>query len=203
MSDNRKPVITIGIIAVNVIVFFVLSMFGMTENGAFMLEHGAMYVPYIIEKEEYYRLFTSIFMHFGFTHLMNNMVILFFLGGVLEEELGRWKYLILYLFSGLGGNVLSAAMDVKTGSYAVSAGASGAIFGVIGGLLCIVLGNQGHLYYVSTRGIVFITVCSIYHGFTSTGVDNMAHIGGLVSGFLAAVILYRKRHCKGSADIRF
>lgn len=133
---------------------------------------------------------------------MNNMVMFFFLGSVLEEETGRWKYLLIYILSGLGGNILSAVMDISSGNYTVSAGASGAIFGVIGALLWVVIRNHGHLGTLSGRGLVFMTVCSIYHGFTSTGVDNMAHIGGLLSGFLAAVILYRKRYRKRSVDIR-
>lgn len=193
--------VTIGIVAVNVIVFFGLSMFGMTESGEFMLQHGAMYVPYVQQQGEYYRLFTSIFLHFGFSHLMNNMVMLFFLGRVLEEEIGKWKYLLLYLISGLGGNILSAAVELKTGDFYISAGASGAIFGVIGALLYITIRNHGHLRGLNGRGMLFMTACSIYHGFTSTGVDNMAHIGGLVVGFLAAILLYRKRYSKRSADV--
>lgn len=193
--------VTIGIVVINVIVFFGLSMFGMTENGGFMLQHGAMYLPYVIQQEEYYRLFTSMFLHFGFSHLMNNMIMLFFLGRVLEEEIGKWKYLLLYLFSGVAGNILSAVMELKTGEFYISAGASGAIFGVIGALLYITIRNHGRLRELSGRGMLFMTACSIYHGFASAGVDNMAHIGGLLAGFLAAILLYRKRYGKCSADM--
>lgn len=201
MGSRRRPVFTIGIIAINVITFVILSVFGMTEDGGFMLQHGAMYVPYIIDQKEYYRLFTSIFLHFGFSHLMNNMIMLFFLGSVLEEELGRWKYLFLYVLTGLGGNLLSMLMDIKTGTYYVSAGASGAIFGVIGALIFIVIVNHGQLHNLSGRGIIFMAACSIYHGFSSTGVDNMAHIGGLLVGCMAASVLYRKPHRKSRTDM--
>lgn len=199
MSGKKKPIITIGIVVINIAVFLGLSLFGMTEDAVFMLEHGAMYVPYITEQEEYYRLFTCLFLHFGFSHLMNNMVMLFFLGSVLEEEMGRWKYLIVYILSGLGGNMLSLVMELKVGEYAVSAGASGAVFGVIGALFYVVIRNQGRLRGVSGRGIIFMVVCSLYHGFTSAGIDNMAHIGGLLAGFLAAVIVYRK-NCESSSN---
>lgn len=202
MSNKKKPLITVLIVGINLVIFFILAMFGMTEDGAYMLKHGAMYVPYIVNDKEYYRLFTSVFLHFGFDHLMNNMVMLFFLGSVLEEEIGSLKYLCIYLLSGLGGNLLSAFIDVKTGNYVVSAGASGAIFGIIGALLFIVIRNHGRLGNMSGRGLIFMTVCSIYHGFTSAGVDNMAHVGGLLSGFVIAVILYRKRYGKGRANIR-
>ena len=202
MAQRRKPIITIIIAAVNIAVFVWLSLFGMTENGAYMLEHGAMYLPFVVEYKEYYRMFTSMFLHFGFSHLMNNMMMLFFLGGVLEEELGRFRYVFLYLLSGLGGNILSAFFDWRTGNFAISAGASGAIFGVIGALLFIVIKNRGRLGTLNTRGMVIMVACSLYHGFTSSGIDNMAHIGGLLSGFLTGAVLYRKRNCKSSAGVQ-
>lgn len=198
MPIKKRPIITIGIIAINILVFVWLSFFGMTEDGSYMLEHGAMFVPLVLGNHEYYRLITSIFLHFGFAHLMNNMVMLFFLGSILEEEIGSFKYLLLYFVSGVAGNILSAFMDLKTGEFVISAGASGAIFGVIGALLIIVTKNHGHLRTLDGRGMVFIVVCSLYHGFISTGVDNMAHIGGLLSGILLAFILYRKRQSKRS-----
>lgn len=198
MPIKKRPIITIGIIAINILVFVWLSFLGMTEDGSYMLEHGAMFVPLVLGNHEYYRLITSIFLHFGFAHLMNNMVMLFFLGSILEEEIGSFKYLLLYFVSGVAGNILSAFMDLKTGEFVISAGASGAIFGVIGALLIIVAKNHGHLRTLDGRGMVFMVVCSLYHGFTSTGVDNMAHIGGLLSGILLAFILYRKRQSKRS-----
>ena len=201
MRKEERPVITIFLVAVNVVTFIVLSCFGMTENAVFMLDHGAMYVPYLVNHGNYYTLFTSMFLHFGFSHLMNNMLVLFLLGSVLEKELGRWKYLLLYLLSGLGGNVLSAAIDIVTENFYVSAGASGAIFGVIGGLLLIMIRNHGRLRTLSSRGLVFMVLCSFYHGFTSTGVDNMAHIGGLISGFIIAALLYRKSHMESGPYI--
>ena len=201
MRKDEKPVITILLVAVNIITFIVLSFFGRSEDASFMIDHGAMYVPYLIHYGDYSTLFTSMFLHFGFSHLMNNMLVLFLLGSVLEKEIGRWKYLLLYLLSGLGGNVLSAAADLITKKFFVSAGASGAIFGVIGALLLIMIRNHGHLRTLSSRGLVFMVICSLYHGFTSTGVDNMAHIGGLVSGFIVAALLYRKSNIESGPYI--
>ena len=90
------------------------------------------------------------------------------------------------------GNLLSLAADIHGGEYAVSAGASGAIFGIIGALLYIAIRNYGRVGSVSGRGIVFMIVITFYYGYSNTGVDNYAHIGGLISGFLLAVILYHK-----------
>ena len=197
MKKNKiKDPCTVALIAVNVIVFLFLSFRGMTEDGMFLLEHGAMYVPYMIEKGEYYRIFTSMFLHFGFDHLLNNMVILAAIGWNLEYEIGQLKFMILYLFSGLGGNLLSAYWDIRVGDYAVSAGASGAIFGVIGALLYVAIRNRGRIGDISGKGLVFMIILSLYYGYSSGGVDNMAHIGGLIAGFLLSVLLYRKKNRK-------
>ena len=192
---NKKWAQTPGsilLVIINVVVFFALSFKGMTEDAVFMLEHGAMYTPRVQVSGEYYRLFTSMFLHFGFEHLMNNMLILLVMGMVLEPQLGTVKYLILYLLSGLGGNVISAGWEWMTHDYAVSAGASGAIFGIIGGLLYIAIRNRGRIGNLTERGLIFMIVLSLYYGFTSSGVDNMAHIGGLLSGFIVGILLYRK-----------
>ena len=192
---------TVLLAAVNIIVFFVLTAQGMTEDGMFLLEHGAMYVPRVVEDGEYYRLFTSMFLQFGFEHLMNNMVTLVLIGWNLEIEIGKVKFLLIYIVSGLGGNVLSAWYEFRAADYAVSAGASGAIFGIIGALLYVALRNRGRIGEISGRGIVFMIIISLYYGFSSGNVDNMAHIGGLITGFLSGVLLYWKHNGKdGSAS---
>ena len=109
---QKKAPCTIALAAVNIIVFLILSFQGMTEDAGFMLEHGAMYTPDIIYAGKYYELFTCMFLHYGFEHLMNNMLALVLLGWQLEHELGRVKYVLLYLLSGLAGNLLSLSVDL-------------------------------------------------------------------------------------------
>ncbi len=190
---HRKPAYVNGaLIAVNILYYFWLELHGSTENAGYMVAHGAMYVPLIVEKKEYYRLLTSVFMHFGISHLVNNMIIQLVLGDNLERVLGKIKYLVFYLLCGVGANVFSMIVSINDYEWAVSAGASGAIFGVIGGLLYVVIRNRGQLEDLSTRQLVLFVVCSLYFGFSSTGIDNAAHIGGLVLGFLLAMIFYGK-----------
>lgn len=203
MMYRKKAPCTIALVGINVIVFFLLTFQGMTEDPMFMLGHGAMYVPMVLEKGEFYRLFTSMFLHFGFSHLMNNMLTLGLLGWQLELEIGTIKFAVIYLLSGLGGNVLSGLYEFQTADYAVSAGASGAIFGIIGALLYIAIRNQGRVGNVSGRGILFMIILSLYYGFTSTGIDNLAHIGGLVTGFLCGILLYWKRYSKPAPPVQF
>ena len=193
MYKRPEAVCTVGLIVVNIAVFLILSLFGDTENAYFMLEHGAMYDPAIIEGHEYYRILTSMFLHFGIQHLLNNMVLLGALGWNLELEIGRVRFLIIYFGSGIMGNLLSLFWDVSRGESVVSAGASGAIFGLMGALLYVVIANRGRLGRLSCRGMLFMVVLSLYFGFSSSGVDNFAHIGGLTGGFIMAVLLYRRK----------
>lgn len=190
---RRKAPCTIALAAVNVLVFLFLSFQGMTEDAGFMLEHGAMYVPDIIYMGKYYELFTSMFLHFGFEHLMNNMLTLVLLGYQLEYEVGKVRFLLIYFFSGIAGNLLSLAIELHTGDFAVSAGASGAIFGIVGALFYIALRNRGRIGSVSGRGLLFMVFLTLYFGYMSTGVNNAAHIGGVLGGFVLAVLLYHKK----------
>lgn len=195
MSDSytrKKAYVNTGLIAINVVYFLYMEMVGSTENTSFMVAHGAMYGPLVLGNGEYYRLLTSIFMHFGINHIMNNMLILFILGDNLERALGHVKYLFFYLFCGVGANIVSMLVNMGEFRNVVSAGASGAIFGVIGGLLYAVIINRGRLEDLSTRQLVVVILCSLYFGLTSTGVDNAAHISGLIIGIIMCIILYRK-----------
>ena len=193
MRQKPEAICTVTLIVINIAVFFILTLFGDTEDAVFMLQHGAMYAPYVTEGHEYYRIFTCLFLHFEIAHLLNNMVMLGALGWNLELEIGKIRYIIIYFGSGIIGNIISLCYDLTLQQPAVSAGASGAIFGLMGALLYVVIANRGRVGRLSGRGMLVMVALSLYFGLTSSGVDNLAHIGGLVSGFLLAVVLYRRR----------
>ena len=176
MRQKPEAICTVALIVINVAVFFILTMFGDTEDAVFMLQHGAMYEPYIIEGHEYYRIFTCLFLHFGITHLLNNMVLLGALGWNLELEIGKVRFVIIYFASGIIGNIVSLFYDLTLEQPAVSAGASGAIFGLMGALLYVVIANRGRLGRLSGRGMLVMVALSLYFGLSSSGVDNYAHI---------------------------
>lgn len=193
METFRKAPVNNTIILLNILVFLAVEISGGSLDTEHMISWGAMYAPLCLEKQEYYRLFTSIFLHFGMAHLANNMLVLYVLGDHLERAMGKIAYLFLYLAGGVGGNLLSLLLNMNKDSYAVSAGASGAVFAVMGGLIYVILINRGRLEDFTTRKLLIVAGLALYFGFTSTGVDNAAHVGGLLCGFVIALLLYRKR----------
>lgn len=190
MEEIKKEPVTALFILLNILIFLAVDFTGGSENTVHMIECGAAYPPLILENGEIYRLFTCMFLHFGISHLANNMLVLFVLGQRLEPVVGKIKFILIYLLGGLGGNVISLLAEVKKNEYAVSAGASGAVFAVMGAMIYVVIWSHGQLQDISTRQILIMAAFSLYFGFTSTGVDNAAHVGGMIMGFLLAVLLY-------------
>lgn len=189
-NRNRKAVVTTGLIVINTLIFFALSMEEMF-GGDRLMNWGVMYEPYILAGS-YYRLLSSIFLHFSWDHLVNNMIMLGAAGSLLERETGSVRFFIIYIFSGIFGNAVSFAVGLFTGSYAYSAGASGAVFGILGAVLIYILMNrrQGR---ISRKGIIFLIVFSLYMGFRSPGVDNAAHVGGLIGGAVGFLVTNLKK----------
>ena len=198
-NDLISPGVTATkiLIAINVIIFFYLMVLGDPEDAEFMMKHGALWTPAVLGGGQYYRIIFPIFMHFSVAHLFNNMLLLFFMGDVLEREFGKVKFLLFYMLTGICGNLLSILLESISGSYAVSAGASGAVFGVLGGLLYLILKNHGQLYYMTWKRMLFFIGYSLFAGYTSGEINNAAHLGGLVSGFLLAILFsFRKVESK-------
>lgn len=190
-SRKQAPVNTI-LILLNLLVFAAVEMTGSALDTMHMYRWGAAYAPAIVEGKEYFRLVSAMFLHFGIQHLGNNMLVLLFLGDCLERSIGKWKYLLLYFLGGVGANILSVYYEIIKMDNVVSAGASGAIFAVIGAMIYILLINKGRMENFTARRLIFMAALSLYLGVTSVGIDNMAHFGGLIFGFLLGILLYRK-----------
>lgn len=126
-------------------------------------------------------------------HILNNMVVLGAVGQIVEKAMGHVKLLIIFLVSGMCGSVLSYIVMLYNNDFAVSAGASGAIFGLVGALVWIVIANRGFYEGISRQQAVFMVILMIYYGVSTQGVDNWAHGGGLAGGFVISIVLYRKR----------
>ena len=190
---KNKNICTISLIVINIVVYVVLGMIGNPYDPVFMADHGAVFTPLVVYSKEYYRVFTSMFLHFGVEHLINNMIVLGALGMHLEPHIGKIRFIIIYMLSGLAGNILSIFADFYSASYPVSAGASGAVFGIMGSLAVVVIKNKGRIEGIDKKRMIFMIFLSLYLGFTSPGTDNLAHIGGLVAGALITAVLYRSK----------
>lgn len=185
---RSAPVTTI-LVLINIFVFILLEIGGSTEDLEYMVNHGALYAPLVLQGQ-YFRFFTSMFLHFGVKHIASNMLALFCLGSMVEQELGRIRYVLLYIISGLGASALSFAAAILSGSQNVAAGASGAIFGIIGALCMIMIKRRGHFRNMSPANVALMAGYSLFAGFTDIGVDNAAHIGGLIMGLIITAIIY-------------
>ena len=188
---NRRKV-NLAMAAINIVVFIVLEIIGDTSSAPFMLEHGASYAPLVLEGQ-YWRLFTSMFLHFGFEHLAYNMFSLIFLGDIVETVMGPVRYLIIYLGGGLCGNIVSVFLSMKTGKYAVAAGASGAIFACMGAFLYFALRNRRGFGRGNLQRLGMMVLLMIMQSLVDKGVDNAAHMGGLAAGFILAALLWHPK----------
>lgn len=188
--------VNIILVAINVIIFLIC-----TFTGDLLYNKGAFNVA-ALWRGEWYRLFTSVFLHWDVEHLFSNMIVLYCMGAIVERRLGAVPYTALYMLSGLAGNIFSMGYEMLTNAYRNSAGASGAVFGVEGALLFLVMANRGKLEFVTARRVAFAIAFSLYCGFTSAGVNDAAHVGGVLMGFAAAAVITACKKIKVFSDRR-
>ncbi len=189
----RVPVTQV-LIAANLLVFVVMLGFGAGiwhTSNSIQLDWGANFGP-ATKDGEWWRLGSALFLHFGLFHLAMNMLSLWDGGRLVERMYGPARFSLIYLVSGLGGNLLSL---VTQGDGAVSGGASGAIFGVYGALMVYLWRERGDLNPAEFKwlfwGAAGFSVVTIVLGLQITGIDNAAHIGGLLAGILSGIALAR------------
>lgn len=179
----KKPIVTYSLIFICILVFILMYVLGNGSTDNYTLLVFGANVDTLTKNGDYYRLFTSMFLHIGILHLLCNMYSLYIIGKEVENVFGKVKYLIIYLLSGIAGSILSLAFNHNT----ICAGASGAIFGLLGALLYFGYYYRTYLGATLTRSILPVIVLNLIIGFTSSGIDNAAHIGGLVGGILIAM----------------
>jgi rhomboid protease GluP len=184
--------VTYTLIGANVLVFIAMLFSGAGfwhSPSDIQLKWGANFGP-ATQDGEWWRLFTAMYLHFGIMHLSLNCLSLWESGQLVERMYGRWRFVGIYLTSGLFGNLLSL---VAQGNVAVSGGASGAIFGVYGAALIFLWRERAVIDAYEFRwlfgGGVAFSILTIVLGYIITGIDNYAHIGGLIAGMLASIYL--------------
>ena len=179
----KKPTATYSLILICILIFILMYILGNGSEDTYTLLKFGANLDVLTKNGQYYRLFTSMFLHIGIIHLLCNMYSLYIIGREVEIVFTKKKYLIIYLLSGIAGSILSLAFNHNT----VCAGASGAIFGLLGALLYFGYYYRAYLGASVTRSILPVVIINLIIGFASTGIDNAAHIGGLVGGILIAM----------------
>ena len=145
----------------------------------------------VLVQKEYWRLLTAVFLHSGLYHLGSNLFVQVLMGNAVERNLGHIKYLILYILSGVGGNVISVLYDRAQGVNTYSVGASGAVFGVMGALIVLIIKGRKKLRTGSSMLVRagFAVFYAVYAGLRTPYTNNAAHIGGLAFGAALGVLL--------------
>lgn len=181
----KKPTVTYAIIAICIFMFMMMYIFGQgSEDNYTLLKFGAS-LDILIKNGEYYRLFTCIFLHIGIVHLLCNIYSLYIVGKEVENLYGKLKYLIIFILSGICGSILSLAFNSNT----IGAGASGAIFGLLGAFLYFGYYYRAYLGNSITRAILPVLIVNLIIGLMSSSIDLAAHIGGLVGGILVSMMV--------------
>ena len=193
---QNLPIVCGTLVVINVIVYLIC-----TFTGDLLYNIGELDAVAVLRYGEYGRILSSTFLHAGIEHLFNNMVILFFPGAMIEKVTGHLQFLILYLLSGIGANICSLIYKVIAMERIASVGASGAIFGLDGVLLAWILLDRRSMPDVTPKRVILMIALSLYNGFTAQNVDNAAHVGGLLTGFLAGALLCMIRKQKRNREV--
>lgn len=172
--SSKKPTITYALIIINVLLYFIPLLLGFHDE---LVSKYCIFAP-SIRNGEYYRLLTGAFIHANILHLGCNCYALYVLGTQLESYLGKIKYTVIYILSAISASLFSMIFAKNT----ASVGASGAIFGIMGALLCFGYYYRVYLGNVLKSQIIPLIIFNLILGFTLSGIDNFAHIGGLLGG---------------------
>lgn len=190
---NSQPFVSIILLGINLLVYLLCMI-----TGNDLYDAGYCGVWDVLINQEYDRIIGAMFLHNDPEHLFSSMMLLGFMGSMLEKAIGHIPYTVIYFLSGIGGNILSLCVKWFSEDWSVSLGASGALFGLDGLLLAMALLMRDKLQGITLGGVLVMIALSLYSGFTGIGVDNAGHIGGLMVGFLLGVIVCAVKRWKHS-----
>jgi len=190
------PLVVSTILGMNALIFVLQSATGGSTNTFNLVRFGAQHGA-SIENGEYWRFITAAFLHIGILHFLVNAICLWQLGRLLERLYGATHFAFLYLASGVGGTLTSFFLNEFVSPQTVSAGASGAIFGVAGAMLVAGLRYSDQIPESIERafgtGILPFIAFNLYYGLTRGGIDNYAHVGGVLTGAVVGLVLHPYR----------
>lgn len=187
---RELPKASATLVIINVLVFILC-----VATGTVLYSYGGAGLKLLTGPDQYYRVISSLFLHVNGVHLFSNMLLLYFAGEIVEKAVKPWWFLLIYFASGIIGTGCVFVSDYINDTQVVVIGASGAVYGILGALLALVLFKRINTQYARLPRVVLAIFISIYSGFSQENVANLAHIGGVVSGFVIGLIcclIYRK-----------
>ena len=182
-AENPVPAV-ISLIVINVLIFLYTAFVSAKPLGMGMMDYD------LVSEGQVYRLITAMFLHSGIDHISGNMLSLFFMGTLAERAAGSVKFTVIYMLSGIAGNIASFYYEMFSGSRYTSVGASGAIYGILGAVIFLALKKSSGLNVTGRRLFIAVAYC-IYSSFAMPGIDYAAHIGGLIAGFIICALTVR------------
>lgn len=189
-SSMSGMMITCSILFINIVVFVIMDWsYDWSVYNSFVKQGGISYST-IIHNHQYYRFLTHMFIHGNINHLFGNMLVLFFIGTQVEKRLGRFRYTILYFVGGIVAAITSLGYNRIQDVSTLSIGASGAIFALVGALVAIVIFNRSEFAEIGIKRLLFFVALTIFSGMNTKGIDNAAHVGGLLAGLILGQVLY-------------
>ena len=185
LKDGIKnlPKATSAIVFINVVVFVLC-----TFTGTLLYNKGAVGLSLLTSPTQWYRVITSLFLHADAAHIFGNMVLLYFLGDIVEKEIKPLYFLLVYFLSGIMGCIFTFVNEYITGNPVIVIGASGAVFGLLGVLLSLVIFKRIKRSTMPIGRVMVVTVFTLFEGFGRANTANFAHLGGLCTGFAFGII---------------
>ena len=186
-ANNAAPVFTFMLAFANIAVMLLMYFQGYATMPIVVAARFGAIVPYLIwEAGEYYRLFTAMFVHFGWTHLFFNIAGILIFGTRIERYYNRLAYLVIYFISGLAASVASLIL-----TRGVSAGASGAVYGLLGAAFVYTRYTKRPMDMINNHILMVYIIMGLAMGFVVPGIDYYGHIGGLIAGIFVGFIFVR------------
>lgn len=183
---RSRPRVTYVMMGLLVAVFVIETLAGGSDNPRTLIQFGANFAP-LVTTGDYWRLFTANFLHIGLMHLAFNLYALYIIGIEVEMFYGPARFLVIYLLTGLSGAIASYAL-----TYGLSAGASTAIFGLIGTLVAFFVRNRdvfGAMSRSRLTNLMIIIAINVFYGMSVGTIDNFGHLGGFIGGLILGWLL--------------
>jgi len=183
-----QPILCYGLLALNLLVFLGMTLSSAGNTGYFAFHYLGIYAPAVMVRGEWWRLITAMFVHFDIFHLIANAFGIIVFGTRIERYFGRGAFFIIYFASGLMGSLFSLANLHFFGSFAVSGGASGAVYGLVAMVFVFTRVTGRDIETLHWRVMLLFIAIGLIMGFTVTGIDNAGHIGGMVGGAILGLV---------------